>query len=129
MISFSLPVPPGVNNLYPTVQTAKGPKRVKSTAYRAWQHEAGWMVPRAAKGVAPKWFRLNLQFDRPDKGNRADLDGRIKAVLDLLKKAEVITDDRWNEGMIIDWSSPCTAPVYPANPMVRVTVTPVESAA
>ena len=127
-VTFVLPIPPGVNNLYPTIRTENGPKRVKSAEYRAWQHEAGWMVPRAAKGIAPKWFRVGLVFDRPDKGNRADLEGRIKAVLDLLKKHDVIADDRWNEGMTVEWSSPCTAPFYPANPTVRVTIEPLEAA-
>lgn len=128
MITFSLPFPPGVNNLYPQVKTKTGFKRVKSSEYRAWQHEAGWMVPRLAKGIAPKWFRLALVFDRPDNGNRVDLDGRIKATIDLLKKTGVIADDRWNDGMTVAWSSPCTAPVYPTQPMVQVTIEPLEIA-
>lgn len=128
MITFSLPFPPGVNNLYPQVKTKTGFRRITSKEYADWQKAAGWMVPRQAKGVAPKWFRLALIFDRPDTGNRVDLDGRIKATIDLLKKAGVITDDRWNEGMKVEWSSPCTVPVYTNNPMVHVTIQPLVAA-
>ncbi|PIB91274.1 RusA family crossover junction endodeoxyribonuclease [Caulobacter sp. FWC2] len=128
MITFSLPFPPGVNNLYPQVKTKTGFRRITSKEYAVWQKAAGLMVPRQAKGAAPQWFRVALSFDRPDKGNRVDLDGRIKVVLDLLKKTGVIADDRWNDGMTVAWSSPCTAPVYPTQPMVQVTIEPLEAA-
>lgn len=126
MIAFDLPLPPGVNNLFPTVLTDKGPKRIKSKAYRAWATEAGWMVPPAAKGKVPGHFRATLVFDRPKRAT--DLDGRIKAVFDLLTTMGVIVDDSLNEGMAVDWSSPFSAPVYPIHPMVRVTISALEAA-
>lgn len=126
MITFDLPFPPGVNNLFPTVMTDRGPKRVKSKAYRAWTEEAGWMVPPAAKGKVPAHFRAVLVFDRPSAG-RIDLDGRAKAVLDLLKTMGVIKDDSLTERLTLDWASPFNAPVYPVNPVVRVTLEPLEA--
>jgi Holliday junction resolvase RusA-like endonuclease len=128
MITFDLPVPPSVNGLFPTVMTDRGPKRIKSKAYRAWIAEAGWMVPPAAKGKALGHFRAKLVFDRPSASRRVDLDGRVKAVLDLLTTMGVIRDDSFAEGLILDWSSPWNAPVYPNNPLVRLTIEPLEAA-
>lgn len=128
MIAFDLPVPPGVNGLFPTVMTDRGPKRIKSKAYRAWLAEAGWMVPPAAKGKVPGPFRATLVFDRPSASRRVDLDGLVKGVFDLLTTMTVIKDDSLNEGMTVDWSSTFAAPVYPKSPMVRVTIEPLEAA-
>lgn len=127
MITFSLPVPPSVNGLFPTVMTDKGPKRVKSKAYRAWSEEAGWMVPPAAKGKVPGHFKATLVFDRPSASRKTDLDGRVKAVLDLLTDMGVIRDDSFAERLTLDWASPFFAPVYPVNPIVRVTLEPLEA--
>ena len=121
MITFSLDMPPSVNNLYPTVQTATGTKRIKCRKYKAWIETAGWQVPPTAKGKVPGRFRIALVLDRV-KVSRIDLDGKIKATLDLLKTMSVIKDDSLNEGMTVDWSSPFTAPVFPQNPQVTVTI-------
>lgn len=123
MICFSLPLPPSSNNLFPTVMTASGPKRIKSKAYKAWIAEAGWMVPPAAKGKVPGHFRATLVFDRPE--HATDLDGRVKAVLDLLKTMSVIKDDSLTDGLVLDWSSPWNAPVHPVAPQVKVIIEPL----
>lgn len=128
MSTFKLPIPPGVNGLFPTVMTDKGPKRVKSKAYRAWIEEAGWMIPPTLRGKAYGHFRVSLVFDRHSPSRKIDIDGLVKAPLDLLKTMGVIKDDSLNEGTTLDWSSPWTAPVYPTNPMVTITIVPLEAA-
>lgn len=127
MISFSLDMPPSVNNLYPTVQTPTGAKRIKCRKYKAWIETAGWQVPPAAKGKVPGRFRIALVLDRVNV-SRIDLDGKIKATLDLLKTMSVIKDDSLNEGMTVDWSSPFTAPTYPVNPQVHLSIEPLMEA-
>lgn len=128
MITFSLPAPPSTNALFATVPTLNGTKRVKTRAYRAWLSEAGWQIPPAAKGRVLGHFKLNLTFDRINASRRVDLDNRIKALADLLTTMRVIADDSLNEGMTINWSSPFTAPVYPANPMVNIAIQPLTEA-
>lgn len=128
MIAFSLPMPPSVNNLYPTIQTAEGPRRIKSKPYKAWLKEAGWSVPPAARGKIPGRFRASLIFDRMDV-SKVDLDGRTKALFDLLTKMHVIVDDSLNEGFTVDWSSPFTAPVFPSIPMVKIAIESLSEAA
>lgn len=127
MIVFDLPFPPGVNNLFPTVWAGDKLRRVKSKDYRSWLSEAGWMIPRAAKGAVPGHFNARLVFDRPGPG-RIDVDGRIKAVLDVLKTSTVIKDDSLAEDVSACWATPFFAPMYPKQPMVRVTIEPLEGA-
>jgi crossover junction endodeoxyribonuclease RusA len=128
MISFSLPAPPSTNHLFNTIPTLNGTKRVKTKAYRAWLSEAGWMVPPTARGKVLGHFKLALTFDRINASRRVDIDNRIKAVADLLTTMRVITDDSLNEGMTVCWSSPFTAPVFPSNPLVLVTIEPLSEA-
>jgi hypothetical protein len=71
---------------------------------------------------------MALIFDRINASRRVDLDNRIKALADLLTTSRVIADDSFNEGMTLDWSSPFTAPVFPAIPMVRVAIEPLTEA-
>ena len=127
MIVVSLPLPPSLNNLFPTVMTDKGPKRVKSGAYRAWLKEAGWLA-KAARGRVSGPFVATLVCDRPADKRKHDLDGLAKAPLDLLTSLGLIDDDSLAERVTLEWSSPASAPVKSTTPMVKVTIAPLEAA-
>jgi len=120
MIAFALPYPPAVNGLYPT--KANGGRR-KSARYAAWTTEAGWMVPREAKGRITGPFHATLTYDRPDR-RRRDLDGLCKAVFDLLTTMNVIPDDSLADKVTLAWSSPSAAPVYVKDARVHVEISP-----
>ena len=84
-----LPLPPPTNNLF---FTAAHGKRVKSEAYTEWLNVAGWLVMGSAqkrKFSGPYVFEMSV----PTK-DRADVDGRIKAALDLFVKLGITPDDR-----------------------------------
>lgn len=88
-ISFLVPTPPSVNNLY--VNAAGGRKR--HADYKAWLAAAGWAVriQRAPElGQGP--FRLLVEV--PCRRNR-DIDNVLKPLLDMLVKQRVIADDRY----------------------------------
>jgi Holliday junction resolvase RusA-like endonuclease len=120
MICFPLIFPPSLNNLFPD---GTG-RRVPSRRYKAWQAEAGYMVPRAAKGLVPGHFNATLTFDRPDRRKR-DLDNLAKATLDLLKSTGVIVGDHLAERITLAWSSPYHTPVISTQPMVHVAIEPL----
>lgn len=127
MISVSLPLPPALNGLFPTVMTSEGPRRVKSGAYRAWLKEAGWMA-KAARGRVEGPFVATLVCDRPDDKRKHDLDGLAKAPLDLLTSLGLIQDDSLAERVTLAWSSPANAPVKSKTPMIHITIAPSEAA-
>ena len=94
-ITFDLPVPPSTNRLHKTDQET-GSKFV-SRDYRTWQNVASTqiMIDRAG------WAKKALPFDQPyvarlriAASDRADVDNRIKALLDLLVAMQVTPDDR-----------------------------------
>lgn len=99
MIRIIVPIPPGVNNLFATV----GKRRVKSKRYRDWR-EAAWASvmqqtrPEAIRGP----FVASFLVTRPDKRKR-DLDGLLKAPLDLLVDLGLIDDDSLAENLSIGW--------------------------
>ena len=89
MTVIRLPFPPGSNNLYP----GRG-KRFKSREYTAWIQEAGLelMAQRPRKFLAP--VNVSIELHRPDD-RRRDIDGLIKAPIDLLVRHSVLPDDNW----------------------------------
>ncbi len=99
MICLTLPWPPGVNNLYATV----GKRRILSNGYRAWREEAGWLAlaQRLPKVIGP--YSLRIVLDRPDK-RKTDLDGRAKAIIDLLVKIGLTSDDHLLQTLTLEWS-------------------------
>lgn len=78
---------PSTNKLYANV---RGIGRVKTKAYSAWIRTAlkELMVQRARPVEPPVSISLFLP-----ETMRGDLDGRCKAALDLLVRAEIIPDD------------------------------------
>lgn len=99
MITFTVPTPPSVNNLFVNVP---GKGRVRSQRYQAWAHAAGWAM-RIAGWNPP----LTLGFRGPVSvtilnGNaRQDIDNCAKGILDLLTEMQVIEDDKQVVGLHI----------------------------
>lgn len=88
-VSFSLPTPPAVNNLYGNRKDGKG--RYRTASYEAWILHAGHVLNRARVPTFSEPVKVRMSFPEP-KG-RADLDGKPKAILDLLVRHEILPDD------------------------------------
>lgn len=80
--TFVLPLPPGLNNMYPTVVVRGKPRRITSPRGKAWKKAAteiiehqGYVTYERAVGITLTAWRDNV---------RSDLDGFIKPVLDVL---------------------------------------------
>ena len=85
-----LPFPPGVNSLYPD----RGERRRKSERYRDWKTAAGWELKRQRPRALACQVDIDLDLWRPDDRHR-DIDGLIKAPVDLLVTHGVIVNDHW----------------------------------
>lgn len=92
-ISFTIPAPPSVNNLFANVP---GKGRVRSQRYRTWANAAGWSMRRTDHGTINFWqVALGPVCVSIINGNvRGDIDNGAKAVLDLLVDMGVIGDDK-----------------------------------
>lgn len=80
-----------------------GKGRVLSPEARAWKEEAGWLI----KSQRPPKFvnRVTVSIEL-DERRQGDADSRCKAVLDILKTAGVLIDDRkkYVKGTYIGWA-------------------------
>lgn len=87
-LAFSVPVPPSLNMCFRNVP---GKGRVRTAEYRAWAEEAGYLLAsqRPGKVVGPYQAIIRL----PEK-LAGDIDNRAKAVLDLMVKHKITSDDR-----------------------------------
>jgi Holliday junction resolvase RusA-like endonuclease len=88
---FSIPVPPSTNNLYVPRRDGKG--RAKTSAYAAWQREAGQLVTLQCQRRTQPLKHVRVEIGAPFSYRR-DIDN-VKPVLDLLTWMGVIVDDRW----------------------------------
>lgn len=93
MISFTLPAPPSVNNLYANVP---GKGRVRSHRYIAWLEEAGWAMKRTNHGTINFWDTIQtpVSVSIVSGNQRQDIDNMAKAILDLIVDMGVISDDK-----------------------------------
>ncbi len=74
-IMLTLSAPPSLNALWITPPHHK--RRVRSPAYNAWRHTAGWELKSQIAGMAPLACRYDMRIEVPisrrDSGNAADL--------------------------------------------------------
>lgn len=91
----ALPLPPGVNNLFPT----RGRVRVKSRQYREWEEEAAYWWLASPLSKQPAWpldekprvlWTLDTYIFIPTW--QADLDNKLKAPIDFLCKHTGLRD-------------------------------------
>lgn len=72
----------------------------------AWLKEAGWHIKAVRQSL--KVFRIEGEFSAsiilnpPDK-RKVDLDGRIKAILDLAQAHELIEDDHLCRFLVVTY--------------------------
>lgn len=100
VLVLNLPLPPPANNMFVNVA---GKGRVRSGKYKRWSIAAlklAWLSK--PQGGFPLFDGpFNVQISVPTK-MRGDVDGRIKAIPDFLKKpAGIITDDKHMQGVSI----------------------------
>lgn len=90
MLTFTIPSPPSVNNLFANVP---GKGRVRSERYRIWANAAGWAMKAYRPGG---WETLSGQVSVEiiNGNSRQDIDNCAKGVLDLLTEMQVIGDDK-----------------------------------
>lgn len=113
--SFSLPVPPSSNNLYVARRDGKG--RAKTSEYDAWIREALVHVALARAGGhlpdLPPMKHVRVEWRLPFNYAR-DVDN-TKPLLDLLKRAAIVIDDRWvddNRQMRVPVDQPLTVTIW-----------------
>jgi Holliday junction resolvase RusA-like endonuclease len=103
-ITLTLPLPPGVNNLYANIP---GRGRFKAKSYRTWikAATASLWEQKPAGGFPFFADSFAIQISVPT-GMRGDVDGRMKAPIDFLKTpAGIISDDKHTQSAIISRSS------------------------
>lgn len=98
MNPVELPVPPSANHLWRVVLTRKGNAAVaRKDAYVSWIESATIRLRLDMPKVEPADYPVAVRITvLRGKGwdRRRDLDNCVKAILDALRKAERIEDDR-----------------------------------
>ena len=98
MPAYTIPVPPGVNELYANRKTYKRGKgrqfgRTLTEKHAAWRKECGQMLMiQRAKPITGR-VSIDVYIDENALSDSADIDGRIKAAIDALVHFEIIGGD------------------------------------
>lgn len=111
-ITVEIPAPPSVNEMFRNV---RGKGRVKTKVYADWRGHADWYVRSQRPGRLRGHVVLIISIERLSRN--ADVDNRVKAILDLLVACRVIDDDRYVVAFAVSW-----APA--ANKLARVLILP-----
>lgn len=117
MIRLTLPVPPSLNHAF---ANAPGIGRVKTKAYKAWITGAGWHL-KAQGPLVPLIGEVTVEIRIGLRGNRGDVDNRVKGVLDLLVRHHIIEDDRKVRKVSAEWADDigaCEVTIYPVSSAV-----------
>lgn len=93
-----IPIPPSLNNIFATVRG----RRIKTSAYKAWRAEAGYKILAQRPQKHSGDVVVNIQIGPRIKN--ADIDNRIKPVLDVLTETRIISDDARVKGVSAAWN-------------------------
>jgi Holliday junction resolvase RusA-like endonuclease len=107
-MTFDLPMPPSVNNMYATFNG----RRIPSREFKAWKADAADKLGAqyAAYG-APAVHRPVALSIRVGLNYRGDISNRIKAIEDLLSATLDMPDDRYTDRIVIERDQAVTGAV------------------
>ena len=104
MVTLELPYPPTANTIWRrgNGRTYLNPK------YKAWQNEANamYVIQKSEKTIGTPIkgpFEVHMTFSKSFRRKGADLDNRIKPVLDQMQKLGVIENDSLAEKVTATW--------------------------
>ena len=113
-ITFTMPVPPSVNQMFRNV---RGKGRVKTGHYEQWRGHARTSL--RLQNIQPISGRVLVLFGVERQSEIADIDNRIKAMLDAIVAAKIIGDDNQVTAFAAAW-------LPPANGLAHVQIFPVD---
>ena len=97
---FRLPVPPSLNNLFVNVP---GVGRVKGKKYTAWISVARQWLLTQKRPAEPISYICGVDIQVPRSKRKADIDNRIKPVLDTLRSSRILKDDSLVQRVSAEW--------------------------
>lgn len=102
-MTFDLPMPPSVNNLFSTIVIKGKSRRIITREYKAWKAQAAAaLAPQYAAYGGPAVHRpVHLKIAL-GMGYRGDIANREKAITDLLVEHVEMPDDRYIERITIE---------------------------
>lgn len=111
-----LPMPPSTNNLYAHRLTKAKytgklvARRYPSRELQAWKTAAGkeLNIQRPQRFDGPVTIEIEVQ--RMSRQRSADIDGRLKAAIDLLVAHQILKDDKYVVSVAGRWVPPGTHP-------------------
>lgn len=112
-VSFTCPVPPSVNELFRNVP---GKGRVKTRLYDNWRAHALTTIRLQHVPAVAGPVLMIIGVERVS--SRADIDNRVKGLVDAIVEAGIIADDRLMTGF-------CAAWMPPANGLAHVQIMPI----
>lgn len=90
--TFMLPWPPSTNAIWRAVSMGGKPRNILSKAYREWKEEALKVLRRQDPVPYREPVKVSITLF-PANRRVFDLDNRVKALLDVLVKGEVLMGD------------------------------------
>lgn len=116
-VEFDIPYPPSTNTIWRRGRNST----YLNPAYRKWKAKADEMLSGQRNGKG--WRTITGPFEVKillplTKRFKTDLDNRVKGVLDWAKQAGLISDDKFQNKVVLEWAD-ITAGAH-------VTLTPVQ---
>lgn len=114
-VTLTIPTPPSVNQLF---RNLPGRGRVRTRIYDDWRGHA--LTAIRLQSIEPVMGPVVILFGVERQSSAADIDNRIKAMLDAIVEAQVIRDDSEVTGFAAAW-------LPPANGLAHVQIFPTQA--
>lgn len=97
---YTIDMPPSLNGIF----TNRRGGRAKTTAYKRWKDVASWQVKLQHDGD-PLEGNASVTMSMPRPRANADLDNRIKPVLDALEAGGALVNDKQVTCITAAWAN------------------------
>ncbi len=118
-------LPPSANHIWRHTKRAGKPVTYVTKEYKTWLNAVGWLSRAGGSTFSgnPEWntpVYITIAMRRPRQN--ADIDNRIKPILDMLQRFKFLENDKLVEGVNAFWSRS-----LPEAVAVDITITPAQS--